>query len=508
MSARDTALHAEANPRAGATFDVIVIGGGVNGTAIARDAAGRGLSVCLCEADDLAAHTSSASSKLIHGGLRYLEQFAFDLVRESLVERRIMLQTAPHVTRSLRFVLPHEPHLRPGWEVSLGLFLYDHLGGLSSGLCRSRRVDLSKHVAGRDLQPQYRTGFVYSDAQVQDARLVVLNAMDARVHGAQVFTRTRCERASPQPGSGWDVALHGADGGDSSIRGRVLVNATGPWAASFLDTVAGVGHRQTLRLVKGSHIVVPRLCRHDYAYTFQLPDRRIVFAIPFEDDYTLVGTTDVEFGDDPSKPCISASEVGYLCTAISRYFKRSITPGDVRWSFSGIRPLLGEERASAQEVTRGYRLELRTGPAPLLSVFGGKVTTARRLAEEATSKLKPFFQRIGPKWTASHALPGGNCPDLNAYAEKLSAAHPWLPATIAARWIHAYGTLSERILVDTHRLADLGADLGGGLHEAEVDYLKREEWATCAEDILWRRGKLGLRFTPSQVEGLQRHVGV
>lgn len=489
-----------------ASFDVIVIGGGINGAAIARDAAGRGLTVCLCEADDLAAHTSSASSKLIHGGLRYLEQFAFHLVRESLVERSIMLRTAPHITRALRFVLPHEPHLRPAWEVDVGLFLYDHLGGASHGLPGSQRVDLSHHVAGRDLQPQFRTGFVYSDVQVQDARLVVLNAMDARARGAHVLTHTRCEHAAPRPGVGWAVTLRGADGTVSSMQGRVLVNATGPWASSFLDNVAEIGHRQPLRLVQGSHIIVPRLCRHGFAYTFQLPDRRIVFAIPFEDDYTLVGTTDVEYHGDPSRPSMGEGEVSYLCAAVNRYFRRNTQPGDIRWSFSGVRPLLGGERVSAQKVTRNYRLELRDAPAPILSVFGGKVTTARRLAEEVTAKLRPFFPHIGPRWTSGHALPGGDCPDKLEYSGRFQAAHPWLPESIAVRWIHSYGTLSERVLAGARRLADLGTDLGGGLHEAEVEYLQREEWASCAEDILWRRSKLGLRLTPGEAEGLQEYL--
>lgn len=488
------------------SFDVIVIGGGINGTAIARDVAGRGLSVCLCEADDLAAHTSSASSKLIHGGLRYLEQFAFHLVRESLIERSIMLRTAPHITRGLQFVLPHEPHLRPAWEVGVGLFLYDHLGGSSRGLPRSHRIDLSQHVAGRDLQPQFRTGFVYSDVQVKDARLVVLNAMDARAHGAHVLTHTRCERATAQPGAGWEVTLRDAGGTVSSIQGRVLVNATGPWASSFLDNITGIGHRQPLRLVQGSHIVVPRLCKHEYAYTFQLPDRRIVFAIPFEDDYTLVGTTDVEYHGDPSRTSVGGDEVSYLCAAANRYFKHAISPADVRWSFSGVRPLLGDGSVSAQNVTRGYRLELRGEPAPILSVFGGKVTTARRLAEEVTSRLRTFFPRLGPKWTSGHALPGGDCPDMPGYSQRFQEAHPWLPVSIAVRWTHSYGTLSDRLLAGVHRLADLGADLGGGLYEAEVEYLQNDEWATCAEDILWRRSKLGLRLTSVEAEALQRYV--
>lgn len=488
------------------SFDVIVVGGGINGTAIARDAAGRGLSVCLCEADDLAAHTSSASSKLIHGGLRYLEQFAFHLVRESLVERRIMLQTAPHIMRPLRFVLPHEPHLRPVWEIGFGLLLYDHLGGVRRGLPRSQRVDLSRHLAGRELQPRFRTAFVYSDVQVQDARLVVLNAMDARAHGARIFTHTRCERATARPNAGWELVVRGADGAVSSVMGRVLVNATGPWAASFLDHVAGVGNRQPVRLVQGSHIVVPRLCRHEYAYTFQLPDRRIVFAIPFEGDYTLVGTTDVEYHGDPSTSSAGGDEIRYLCAAVNRYFRRGIAPADVRWSFSGVRPLLGDEGVSAQNVTRGYRLELRQQPAPILSVFGGKVTTARRLAEEAAAKLRPFFPRLGRNWTAGSVLPGGDCLDLPGYSRRLQSAYPWLPPAIAERWSRSYGTLSEQVLAGARSMADLGADFGGGLHEAEVEYLVRNEWATCADDILWRRGKLGLRLTPAEVQALQSHL--
>ncbi len=487
-------------------FDVIVVGGGINGTAIARDLAGRGLSVCVCEADDLAAHTSSASSKLIHGGLRYLEQFAFHLVKESLVERGVMLRTAPHITRPLRFVLPHESHLRPAWEIGVGLFLYDHLGGIRSGLPRSRRVDLSRHVAGRDLQARYRTAFVYSDVQVQDARLVVLNAMDARAHGAQIFTHMRCECATAHLAGGWRAVLRSAAGAASTIMGRVLVNATGPWAASFLDHVAGIGNHQPVRLVQGSHIVVPRLCQHEYAYTFQLPDRRIVFAIPFEGNYTLVGTTDVEYHGDPSATNIGDDEIDYLCAAVNRYFRRTIAPVDIRWCFSGVRPLLGDERVSAQNVSRGYRLELREQPAPILSVFGGKVTTARRLAEEAASKLRPFFPRAGRNWTGEHAMPGGEFPDIPGFSQRLQATYPWLPATLAERWTHSYGTLSEQILAGARCMADLGADLGGGLHEAEVDYMVRNEWAASADDILWRRSKLGLRVTPAQAEALRRYV--
>ena len=474
-------------------FDLLVVGGGINGASIARDAAGRGLSVCLCECDDLAAHTSSASTKLIHGGLRYLEQFEFALVGKALAEREVMLQAAPHIIWPLRFVLPHQSHLRPAWMIRLGLFLYDHLGGGRRSLPGSRRVSLRKHVAGPPLRDEFHTGFVYSDAWVQDARLVVLNAMDARDRGATILTHTRC--VSAQRGSdGWDVRLESPQGEVTSVRAKALVNATGPWAVRFLDQVAGVGHDHTLRLVKGSHIVVLKLFEHDHAYIFQQPDRRIVFAIPYEHDFTLIGTTDVDYRADPAAPHIDAAETRYLCDAANRYFKRRIAPADVAWSYSGVRPLLEDEEDNASEVSRDYLLELDTRGAPLLNVFGGKLTTSRKLAEEALDRLAHLLPATSPAWTGQgHPLPGGERPDIDAYQRELQAAHPWLPPPLAWRLAHSYGTRSAQVLGQANGLADLGLHFGADLYQAEVDYLRGQEWAVDAADVLWRRSKLGLR---------------
>jgi len=487
-------------------FDVLVVGGGINGAGIARDAVGRGLSVCLCERDDLAAHTSSSSTKLIHGGLRYLEQFEFALVGKALAEREVLLKAAPHVIWPLRFVLPHQSHLRPAWMIRLGLFLYDHLGRGRRTLPKSRRVSLRKHIAGRPLSDEFHTGFVYSDAWVQDARLVVLNAMDAAQRGATILPRTRCVSAK-RNADGWTAQLAAADGSVTTVEARALVNATGPWAVQFLDQVAGVGHDHALRLVKGSHIVVPRLFEHRYAYIFQQPDRRIVFAIPYEHDFTLVGTTDVEYTADPAAPRINDEETRYLCDAVNRYFKRSIAPADVVWHYSGVRPLLEDEQSNAAEVTRDYLLELDTQGAPLLNVFGGKLTTYRRLAEEAVDRLAPLLQARSPAWTAhGHPLPGGEQPDIDALQEELQATYPWLPPTFAWRMAHSYGTRSNMILGQAESLAELGRHFGADLYEAEVNYLRKHEWAVEVSDVLWRRSKLGLRLSDAEAEQLRAYL--
>ncbi|RUL76681.1 glycerol-3-phosphate dehydrogenase [Dyella choica] len=487
-------------------FDLLVVGGGINGAGIARDAAGRGLSVCLCERDDLAAHTSSASTKLIHGGLRYLEQFEFALVGKALAEREVLLRAAPHIIWPLRFVLPHQSHLRPAWMIRLGLFLYDHLGRGRRTLPKSRRVSLKRHKSGLPLRDEFPIGFVYSDAWVQDARLVVLNAMDAMERGATIFTRTRCVSAD-RDDEGWTVQLQTVHGELSTVRAKALVNATGPWTVQFLDQVARVGHDHALRLVKGSHIIVPRLFEHPYAYIFQQPDRRIVFAIPYEHDFTLIGTTDLDYRDDPSAPRISEEETRYLCNAANRYFKRSITPADVVWSYSGVRPLLDDESGNASEVTRDYLLELDQRGAPLLNVFGGKLTTYRKLAEEAMDRLAPLFPHATEAWTASgHPLPGGERPDVNAWQRELQAAHPWLPESMAWRLVHSYGSRAARILGQARSLHDLGEHFGADLYQAEVDYLRAMEWAVDASDVLWRRSKLGLRLTPEQVQRLAAYL--
>ena len=487
-------------------FDLLVVGGGINGVGIARDAAGRGLSVCLCERDDLAAHTSSASTKLIHGGLRYLEQFEFALVGKALAEREVLLRAAPHIIWPLRFVLPHQSHLRPAWMIRLGLFLYDNLGRGRRTLPGSRRVSLKRHESGPSLRDEFHTGFVYSDAWVQDARLVVLNAMDAMERGATIYTRTRCVSAS-RDDDGWTAELESPRGERSTIRAGVLVNATGPWAVQFLDQVAKVGHDHALRLVKGSHIVVPRLFDHQHAYIFQQPDRRIVFAIPYEHDFTLIGTTDVDYRGDPSTPHIDNDETRYLCDAANRYFKRSIAPTDVVWSYSGVRPLLDDEQGNASEVTRDYLLELDQQGAPLLNVFGGKLTTYRKLAEEAMDRLAPLFPHASEAWTSKgHPLPGGERQDVETLQRELQSAHPWLPETLVWRLVHSYGSRSMHILGQARSLQDLGELFGADLYQAEVDYLRALEWAVDATDVLWRRSKLGLRFSPEQVLRLSAYL--
>ncbi|WP_281439903.1 glycerol-3-phosphate dehydrogenase [Lysobacter capsici] len=488
--------------------DLLIVGGGINGVAIARDAAGRGLSVLLCERDDIASHTSSASTKLIHGGLRYLEQFEFALVGKALAERKRLLRMAPHIIWPLRFVLPHQPHLRPAWMIRIGLFLYDRLGGRRGrDLPGSRSVNLRKHIAGRPLRDEFFRGFVYSDAWVQDARLAVLNAMDASERGARVLTRTACVHAQ-RGADHWDVQLRGADGATRRVRAHALVNATGPWAVSFLDQVAHVAHSHNLRLIKGSHIVVPRLFDHDHAYIFQQPDRRIVFAIPYEHDYTLIGTTDVDYQADPSAPRIDDSETTYLCEAASRYFKQPIQPSDVVWTYSGVRPLLDDDSDKASEITRDYLLLLDREGAPLLNIFGGKLTTSRKLAEEACDTLSPLFGAPRAAWTGDAPLPGGDLPgaDFEAFHEDFSLRRPWLPDALALRLCRNYGSRALRIVESCVRLEELGECFGADLYRAEVDYLIDCEWARTAEDILWRRSKLGLRFSPAQGEALQRYV--
>jgi glycerol-3-phosphate dehydrogenase len=487
-------------------FDLLVVGGGINGVGIARDATGRGLSVCLCERDDLAAHTSSASTKLIHGGLRYLEQYEFALVGKALAEREVLLRAAPHIIWPLRFVLPHQSHLRPAWLIRLGLFLYDNLGRGRRTLPGSRRISLRRHESGPPLRDEFRTGFVYSDAWVQDARLVVLNAMDAMERGATIFTHTRCVSAR-RDDDGWTAELESSRGECSTIRAKALVNATGPWAVQFLDQVARVGHDHALRLVKGSHIVVPRLFDHQHAYIFQQPDRRIVFAIPYEHDFTLIGTTDVDYRSDPSSPRIDDDEKRYLCDAANRYFKRSIVPADVVWSYSGVRPLLDDEQGNASEVTRDYLLELDQQGAPLLNVFGGKLTTYRKLAEEAVDRLSSLFPNAAEAWTSKgHPLPGGERQDVDTLQRELQSAHPWLPESLAWRLVHSYGSRTMRILGQARSLQDLGEHFGADLYQAEVDYLRALEWAVDAADVLWRRSKLGLRFSSEQVAHLTAYL--
>lgn len=487
----------------GLIHDLLVVGGGINGVGIARDAAGRGLSVLLVEQDDLASHTSSSSTKLIHGGLRYLEYREFGLVRKALQEREILLRAAPHIISPLRFVMPHMPELRPAWLIRAGLFLYDHLAKRAL-LQGSKSIDMRRHPAGEPLVDSIERGFIYSDGWVDDARLVVLNALGARERGAIVQTRTRLVSASRHEGV-WHACISGSNGPLATVRARAIVNAAGPWVGAFLRDAVRTRERpqHRVRLVKGSHIVVRRLFSHDDAYIFQNPDKRIIFAIPYERDFTLIGTTDLEFNGDPARVFIDAGEVRYLCDSINRYFNQKIAPADVAWSYSGVRPLLEDEHAaSASAVTRDYRLETDhpEGEAPLLSVFGGKITTYRKLAEEAVDALCSALRHNGRSWTAGVPLPGGDLPraDLPAFIAALRARHPWLPESLAQRYAHAYGTRADTLIGTARSLDDLGSSFAPGLdlYEAELRYLRDVEWARTSEDVLWRRSKLGLHIEP------------
>ena len=491
----------------GAAYDLLVVGGGINGVGIARDAVGRGLSVLLCEQDDLAAHTSSASTKLIHGGLRYLEHYEFGLVRKALQEREVLLRAAPHLISPLRFVMPHVSTLRPAWMMRLGLFLYDHLGKREL-LPPSESIDLRSHPAGAPLKPRAKSAFVYSDGLVDDARLVLVNALDAAERGARILTRTRLESAE-RGRLHWQATLRPADGGPPhSVRARCIVNATGPWVTNVLRSSLRIESRRHLRAAKGSHIAVPKLFEHGYAYTLQNQDKRIVFAIPYQSDYTLIGTTDVEYSDDLARVSIAEEEVSYLCAAVNAHFVRQVSPSDVVWSYSGVRPLLEDEANDLSAVTRDYELELDAGEgkAPLLSVFGGKLTTYRRLAEEAIALLQGPLGAPKPAWTSGAPLPGGDIPgaDFGRFQRQLEQRHAWLPAPLASRYARAYGTRAEKLLAGAQSLADLGTEIGDGLYEVEATYLACYEWAQTAEDVLWRRSKLGLNASPDTVRRLDQ----
>ncbi len=479
--------------------DLLVIGGGINGAGIARDAAGRRLKTLLVEQDDLAAHTSSASTKLIHGGLRYLELLHFGLVRKALKERDVLLAAAPHLISPLSFVLPHEDTLRPAWLIRCGLFLYDHLAPRER-LPASESIDLRTHEAGVALRTRARRGFRYWDGWVDDARLVVLNAVAARELGAEIRTRTRCVALEPTH-DGWNATLESSNAPHSRVTARAVVNATGPWAARFLESAAHVQSPHGLRLVRGSHIVVRKLFDHAHAYVLQGDDRRIVFAIPYEQDFTLIGTTDVDQSAAPDQARISSAESEYLCALSNRYFQRQISPTDVVWSYSGVRPLLADESSDARTTTRDFVLEMQAEPAPLLTAFGGKITTYRVLAEAAVDRIAEALGSSRGAWTAKVPLPGGDIShaDVTGFIDTLTTRYPWLPRTGLTRLAHHYGTYVERVLGDARSLGDLGRELAPGLYERELSYLQAQEWAQTAEDVLWRRTKLGLRAEPNTV---------
>lgn len=543
--------------------DVLVVGGGINGCGIARDLAGRGWRVVLVERDDLAAHTSSASTKLLHGGLRYLEHYEFALVRKALAEREVLLRAAPHIAWPLRFVLPHEASMRPAWLIRAGLLLYDHLARRAL-LPGSQALDLRRDPAGAALQPRLQRGFAYWDGWVDDARLVVLNAVDARARGAQVLTRTALVGAQ-RGGGHWQVRLRGRAGGESLLRARALVNAAGPWAAAVLgrlghDATAGAPRQRRLRLVRGSHIVVPRLFNGELAYLLQNPDRRVMFAISYERDYTLLGTTEVELAGEPDATAhASADEIAYLCAHASRSLRRPVTPADVVWSYAGVRPLVeaeaepevrvgpggagsagpalggissgsgsagplepprGAGRAEGPAlgaISRDHLLDIQHDGAPLLTVWGGKITSYRALAEAVAGELGRLLGDARRPWTATAALPGGDLSawvapsgdpqaDFAAYVEDLRRRHAWLPAPLALALCRRHGSRVERLLEGAAALADLGPELVPGLHAAELRWLQREEWAAEADDVLWRRSKLGLRCDAAARERLARAI--
>ncbi len=485
-----------------AIVDLLIIGGGINGAGIARDAAGRGMSVMLVEAEDLAQHTSSASTKLIHGGLRYLEYGEFRLVREALIERERLWGMAPHIIWPLRFVLPQLHSPRPAWMVRLGLWLYDHLGGRKK-LPATETIDLARAPQGKGLNPGARKAFIYSDCWVEDSRLVVLNAMDAATRGSTILTRTRLV-AARREGQTWQATLTDAHG-ERVVRARALVNAAGPWVEDVIQRASDPANlsnarNRGVRLIKGSHIVLPRLYPGDHAFLLQNPDRRVVFAIPYEGEFTLVGTTDEAWTGPPGRATISDHETTYLLDTVRRYFAVHLDDDAVRWSFAGIRPLYDDHAANASAVTRDYVLDLdaEPGQAPMLSVFGGKITTFRKLAEHALEKLVPHFPMAGPAWTAGAGLPGGDMPggDFDAYVADLCGEHPTLPRALLHRLARAYGTRADLVLAGARNLADLGRDFGGGLTEAELTYLARHEWAVSGADVLWRRSKMGLHLLP------------
>jgi glycerol-3-phosphate dehydrogenase len=500
-------LHVVASGKARSLFDVAVIGGGINGCGIARDAVGRGWSVFLCEKSDLAGATSSAASKLIHGGLRYLEYYQFRLVREALLERETLWRIAPHIIWPLRFVLPHHKGLRPAWLLRLGLFLYDHLGARDL-LPPTRTLRLDRDPAGAPLKPEYSIGFEYSDCWVEDSRLVVLNARDAADRGATIAPRTSCLTAKREDGV-WRLTLRDELTGRAyEIGARALVNAAGPWVGDVIGAIVGVNAHASIRLVKGSHIVTERLFPHDRCYIFQINDGRVLFAIPYERDFTLIGTTDLDYSGDPAAAAASEDEVVYLCRAASDYFRAPVTTSQVIWSYSGVRPLFDDGAPAAQAATRDYvlKIDAQNDEPALLNVFGGKLTTYRKLAEAAITMLAPHLPKPARPgaWTAKAALPGGDFPvqGFEALVKDLQARYRALDPDLVSRLARAYGTLVPEILKDARSAADLGRSFGAGLTEAELVYLAEREWAMSAEDVVWRRSKLGLRLSKVEIEAI------
>ncbi|MDF7627903.1 glycerol-3-phosphate dehydrogenase [Erwiniaceae bacterium L1_55_4] len=488
------------------TLDLFVIGGGINGAGIARDAAGRGLSVMMCEKDDLAQGTSSRSGKLVHGGLRYLEYYEFRLVREALIEREVLLNAAPHIIWPMRFVLPHSPTDRPAWLVRLGLFLYDNLGGRKK-LPGTRSLDLMRDPEGAPILDSYSKGFEYSDCWVDDARLVALNAVDAAERGATILPRTRCVSAKRISGK-WEVTIQDeASGTQRTVYAKVLVNAAGPWVLDIVNQVTQTKSNRSVRLVKGSHIIVPKFWEGQQAYLVQNTDKRVIFINPYEGDKALIGTTDIPWQGKAEAVTADDSEQQYLIDVVNRYFKVKLRASDVITRFSGVRPLFDDGKGNPSAVTRDYVFDLDDQQnAPLLHVFGGKITTFRKLAEHAIQKLAPFFPDMGEDWTREATLPGGDMAngDFESFLEQVKTRWPWLPAPLRKHYARLYGTRIEKVLGHARDINDLGRHFGAQLYEAEVRYLVENEWAQQVEDVLWRRTKHKLHLTEVQQQAFSQ----
>lgn len=486
------------------TFDIVVIGGGINGTGTAADAAGRGLNVLLCEQNDLASATSSNSSKLIHGGLRYLEHYEFRLVKEALAEREVLIKNAPHIIKPLVFRLPHQRHLRPSWMIRAGLFLYDNLAKRVT-LPSSRGIKFAEDSV---LVPSIKKGFEYSDGWVDDARLVVLNALSAKENNATILTRTKCINAT-RDNELWVVTLKDVlTGKETQVKTKAIVNASGPWVAKLFDDALPIKSPQNVRLVKGSHIVVPRIHDEKQAYMLQNSDQRIVFVIPFEEEFSLIGTTDIEHKGNPSDVKISDDEINYLVNITNEYFNKKISREDIVTTYSGVRPLLDDESDSAQAVTRDYTLELSDDNkhTPILSIFGGKITTYRKLSEAAINKVSQYFPNIGPAWTKFKALPGGNFDNKTSLQAELKNKYPWLTSSLIVRYVRSYGSYTHKLLEGAENETALGKCFGKDLYAKEIDYLIDNEWALTVEDVIWRRTKRGLYLSAEEIENLSTYI--
>ncbi|MEP1444382.1 MAG: glycerol-3-phosphate dehydrogenase [Hyphomicrobiales bacterium] len=486
--------------------DLFVIGGGINGAGFARDAAGRGLKVVLCEKDDLAEGTSSRSGKLVHGGLRYLEYYEFRLVREALIEREVLMNAAPHIIWPLRFVLPHSPQDRPAWLVRLGLFLYDHLGGRKK-LPATRTLNLHRDPEGAPIQDAFKRGFEYSDCWVDDARLVVLNALDAAQKGAEIITRSPCVSARREDGHWIVTTQNSLTGVQTDYKAKMLVNAAGPWVTDVITRVAGSNSSRNVRLVKGSHIVVPKFWEGPHSYLVQNHDKRVIFINSYEGDKALIGTTDIQYEGRAEDVSVDQEEIDYLIAAVNKYFKEKLSTEDVLEKFSGVRPLFDDGQGNPSAVTRDYVFDLdETAGAPILNIFGGKITTYRELAERGMAKIDKFFPDMGKDWTEKAPLPGGDMPnaDFEVFREKVKTDYPWMPRNLREHYGRLYGTLVSKIVGEASNLEELGRHFGATLYEAEVRYLVKNEWAMTAEDILWRRTKHKLSLTANEIEAFEK----